>query len=77
VILLLRISKQKANIIHEKQFANINVIEVVLMINWDNAQAWEKLNKAQEMLEEVRMEKLESTKNAIVVKLTTIGEKCS
>jgi hypothetical protein len=29
------------------------------------------------MLEEVRMEKLESTKNAIVVKLTTIGEKCS
>jgi hypothetical protein len=33
------------------------------MINWDNAQAWEKFNKAQEMLEEVRMEKLESTKN--------------
>jgi hypothetical protein len=44
------------------------------MINWDSAQAWEKLNKAQEMLEEVRMEKLESTKNAMVVKLITIGE---
>jgi hypothetical protein len=33
------------------------------MINWDSVQAWEKFNKAQEMLEEVRMEKLESTKN--------------
>jgi hypothetical protein len=38
------------------------------MIKWDNALAWEKFNKAQEMLEEVRMEKLESTKNAMVVK---------
>ncbi len=59
---------QGKTIIHEKQFAKINVVEVEFMINWDNALAWEKFNKAQKTLEEVKMEKLESTKNAMVVK---------
>lgn len=40
-------------------------------------QAWDKLNKAQELLEKHRMDKLDSTKNSMVAKWTLVGDRCS
>jgi hypothetical protein len=40
-------------------------------------QAWDKLNRAQELLEKHRMDKLESTKNSLVAKWTLVGDRCS
>jgi hypothetical protein len=40
-------------------------------------QAWDKLNRAQELLEKHRMDKLESTKNSMVAKWTLVGDRCS
>jgi hypothetical protein len=46
------------------------------MADWDNVQAWDKLNRAQELLEKTRMDKLESTKNAMVAKWILVGNRC-
>ncbi len=40
-------------------------------------QAWDKLNREQELLEKHRMDKLESTKNFMVAKWTFVGDRCS
>jgi hypothetical protein len=46
------------------------------MVDWDNVQVWDKLYRAQELLEKARMDKLESTKNAMVTKWILAGDRC-
>jgi hypothetical protein len=39
-----------------------------LMSNWENVQAWGKLNSTQELLEKHKMDKLESINNSMATK---------
>jgi hypothetical protein len=47
------------------------------MLDWESVQAWDKLNRAQKLLEKHRMDKLESTKNFMATKWTLVGDRCS
>jgi hypothetical protein len=47
------------------------------MLDWKSVQAWDKLNRAQELLEKHRMDKLESTNNFMATKRTLVGDSCS
>ncbi len=47
------------------------------MVNQDNVQAWDRLNRAHELLKKAKMDKLKFTKNAKATKWILVGDKCS
>jgi hypothetical protein len=42
-----------------------------------STQAWDELNKLQELLEKHKMDKMESTNNFMAAKWTLVGDRCS
>jgi hypothetical protein len=51
--------------------------ESKLQANWNDLQAWDKINEAQQKLEEVRMDKLEGQKMKAGATWVHMGDKCT
>lgn len=55
--------KRNARITYSDQVKEVEVAEAGIQADWTDLMAWDRLNKAQAMLEELRLAKLEATKN--------------
>lgn len=62
-IRITRAEKKAGKMTYQDQFTKVRDAEARLALDWNDLQAWDNLNIAQEKLEEVRMEKLEKQKN--------------
>jgi hypothetical protein len=61
--------------LYSKYIVQIDAPEDEFMANWDNVQAWDKFNKARQLLKKARMDRLKSSKNAMVAKWILVGDK--
>jgi len=71
---IIRESRRRGRQIYQTQFVKVRA-EEMLAQDWNDLQAWEKLNQAQEKLEEVRIDKIEQKKNKMEALWTRIGDK--
>lgn len=74
-----RISRQRKKIgraTYQAQFHEVREAEELIARDWNDLSAWERLNLAQEKLEEVRMEKIERKKNYAGALWAKFGDKC-
>lgn len=76
-IRLSRLGKKAGRTLYQSQFKEVREAESSIAQDWNNLQAWESLNRAQEKLEEVRMEKIERKKNQSGALWARMGDKCT
>lgn len=70
-------NKKKARQLYKEQFRDVNEAETKLQEDWSNLEAWDQLNATHAKLEQLRMNKLEKTKNEVAAKWMNVGDRCS
>ncbi|KAG0623633.1 hypothetical protein M758_3G189600 [Ceratodon purpureus] len=69
--------KDHARRTYKDQFSEVVQAEEALQRDWTDLDAWENLNSAQAALEEIRLKKLEASKNATAARWIQVGDRCS
>lgn len=71
-----RAKKKAGREVYNAHFQEVKEGEACLACDWNDLEAWERLNLAQHDLEEVRMDRLERQKNKAGATWAWWGEKC-
>jgi len=69
--------KKEGRQAYEAQFLEVREAESALERNWYDLEAWDRLNLAQQNLEEVRMERLDRKRFAARANWARMGDRCS
>lgn len=76
-IRITRQEKKAGRAVYQSQFSEVRAAEAILAQDWHDLDASDKLNVAQQNLEEVRMDKFERQKNRSGALWARIGDKCT
>lgn len=76
-VTITREQKRSARSAYKDQFRALVEAESALQSDWSDLQAWDNLNTAQSALEELRLSKLEATKNKSAAQWIRVGDRCS
>ena len=69
--------KAKNKATYRAQFEATASAEAALATNWDDLEAWSRLNEAQAELESIRLSKLEYSRNKLAARWCMVGDRCS